>query len=204
MGYFIQELKRRNVVRVGFAYLVVSWLVIQIIETVSEPLSLPGWTIAFFIVLFLAGFPVACLFAWAFELTPEGVKKTEEVDKDVSVTANTGRKLDYAIIATLVLALAYFIWERQQPVDAIDVVEEVAGTVLHRFGVLDDVTDVIRIRYTSPAKPTVRFIPLLARTPQVFLGPTEELHADPLHGISHRELHVAVLLAEVVSYRVFS
>jgi TolB-like protein/Flp pilus assembly protein TadD len=133
VGYFLQELKRRNVVRVGVAYLVVSWLVIQVIETVSRPLSLPAWTEAFFIVLMLAGFPVACLFAWAFELTPEGVKKTEEVDKEVSVTASTGRKLDFAIIAALVLALGYFLWERQQTAEPMPdspaaVTKETSGT----------------------------------------------------------------------------
>jgi len=113
VGYFLQELKRRNVFRVGAAYLVVGWLILQVIETVSEPLGLPAWTEAFFIVLLSAGFPVAVIFAWAFELTPEGVKKTKEVDRTESVTADTGRKLNYAIIVALSLALAYFVIERQ-------------------------------------------------------------------------------------------
>ena len=113
MGYFLQELKRRNVVRVGAAYVVVTWLIIQVIETVSEPLGLPDWTEAFFIVLLAAGFPLAVIFAWAFELTPEGLKKTSDVDREQSVTADTGKKLNYAIIGVLVFALGYFLWERQ-------------------------------------------------------------------------------------------
>mgnify|MGYP001814928348 CR=1 FL=1 len=118
MGYILQELKRRNVFRVGAAYAVAGWLIIQVIETISEPLGLPEWTEAFFIVLVLAGLPIVLLFAWAFELTPEGLKKTREVDRDESVTADTGKKLNYAIIAVLVFALGYFIWERQGLVEA--------------------------------------------------------------------------------------
>mgnify|MGYP001820797883 FL=1 len=113
MGQLLQELKRRNVVRVGVAYVVVAWLVIQVIETVSDPLGLPDWTEAFFIVLMLAGLPVILLFSWAFELTPEGLKKTEDVEIDKSVTDVTGKKLNYTIIVVLALALGYFLWERQ-------------------------------------------------------------------------------------------
>ena len=118
MGYFLQELKRRNVFRVGVAYVVAAWLILQVIETVSDPLGLPEWTEAFFIVLLAAGFPIVLIFAWAFELTPEGLKKTREVDRDESVTADTGKKLNYAIIGVLVVALGYFIWERQGLVEA--------------------------------------------------------------------------------------
>jgi len=113
VNQFVDELKRRNVFRVGAAYAVAGWLIVQIVETVHEPLGLPSWTVAFFLVLLAAGLPVALIFAWAYELTPEGLKKTREVDQESSVTASTGRKLNYAIIATLVLALGYFLWERQ-------------------------------------------------------------------------------------------
>ena len=113
MGQLLQELKRRNVFRIGVAYIVVAWLVIQVIETVSDPLGLPDWTEAFFIVLMLAGLPVILLFSWAFELTPEGLKKTREVDVTKSVTDVTGKKLNHTIIVVLVLALGYFLWERQ-------------------------------------------------------------------------------------------
>ena len=107
MGHFLKELKRRNVFRVGAAYVVVSWLIVQVIETVSGPLGLPAWTEAFFIVLVLAGLPLILLFAWAFELTPEGLRKTREVDRDASVTADTGKKLNYAIIGVLVAFIEY-------------------------------------------------------------------------------------------------
>jgi TolB-like protein len=113
MSSFFQELKRRNVFRVGVAYVVVAWLIIQVIETVSDPLGLPDWTEAFFIVLLLAGLPVILIFSWAFELTPEGLKKTRDVKVEESVTATTGKKLNFAIIAVLVMTIGFFVWERQ-------------------------------------------------------------------------------------------
>ena len=132
MAKLLQELKRRNVFRVSVAYIVVAWLIIQVIETVSDPLGLPDWTEAFFIVLLLAGLPVIVLFSWAFELTPDGLKKTKDVDTSESVTSVTGKKLNHTIIIVLVLALGYFLWERQglveqaaQPVEvAADSTEE--------------------------------------------------------------------------------
>ncbi len=123
MSYVLEELKRRNVFKVGAAYLVVSWLVLQLVQSVREPLGLPEWTDAFFIVLLSAGFPLALLFAWAFELTPDGVKKTREVNKESSVTASTGRKLNYAIIVTLALALAYSVFDRVMQVDSVDIAD---------------------------------------------------------------------------------
>ena len=113
MSSFFEELKRRNVFRVGIAYAFVSWVIIQVIETVSDPLGLPDWTEAFFIVLVLAGLPLVLLFSWIFELTPDGLKKTAEVAAGASVTASTGKKLNYAIIGTLVIALGYSMWDRQ-------------------------------------------------------------------------------------------
>jgi len=127
VSYFLEELKRRNVFKVGAAYLVVSWLILQLVQSVREPLGLPEWTDAFFIVLLSVGLPMALLFAWAFELTPDGVKKTREVDKEASVTANTGRKLNHAIIATLVLALAYSVFDRVTQVDITEATDTVAA-----------------------------------------------------------------------------
>lgn len=107
------ELRRRNVVRVGIAYLVVGWLALQVAETIFPTFGAPEWVLKVFIALLALGFPFALLFAWAFELTPEGVKKTRDVDRSTSVTHSTGRKLDFIIIAALVVALGYFIWDRQ-------------------------------------------------------------------------------------------
>ncbi|MDH5396052.1 MAG: adenylyl cyclase, partial [Gammaproteobacteria bacterium] len=75
----IQELKRRNVFKVAIAYLVVGWLAIQVIVNVTVPLSLPDWAPSLVIVLLAIGFPIALIFAWAFELTPDGIKKSKYV-----------------------------------------------------------------------------------------------------------------------------
>lgn len=109
---FFNELKRRNVVRVGAAYLVVAWLVIQIAETLF-PLFGYDQTPARIVVIVLAiGFIPSLVFSWAFELTPEGLKRTHEVDRSDSVTPSTGKKLDRMIMVLLALALGYFAFDK--------------------------------------------------------------------------------------------
>ena len=108
---FFTELKRRNVFRVGIAYLIGSWLLAQIAELILGTFNAPEWTLQFIFVVLLIGFPIALFFAWAFELTPDGVKRESEVDRSQSNQQKTGQKLNRGIIIALVLALAYFIWE---------------------------------------------------------------------------------------------
>ncbi len=102
------ELKRRNVVRVAIAYAIVAWLLIEVSTTTFPMLNLPEWAATLVTVLLLIGLPVAIIFAWAFELTPEGLKKEKEVDRAVSITQHTGRKLDFIIIGVLTVAVAIF------------------------------------------------------------------------------------------------
>lgn len=97
------ELKRRNVVRVTIAYIIVAWLLLQVSDTLVPALHLPEWFNSGIALLLILGFPVAVLFAWAFELTPDGLKKEADVQRDASITHTTGRKLDYVIIAVLVM-----------------------------------------------------------------------------------------------------
>jgi TolB-like protein len=109
---FIKELKRRNVIRVAIAYAVAAWLLIEFSATTFPMLRLPEWTATFVTVLLMIGFPLALIFAWAFELTPEGLKKEKDIDRSESITHITGRKLDYFIIAVLILALGYFTFDK--------------------------------------------------------------------------------------------
>ncbi len=102
---FFAELKRRNVFRVGIAYLIGSWLLAQIAELLLDTFNAPEWTMQFIFVVLLIGFPIAIFFAWAFELTPDGVKRESEIDRSQSIVKTTGRKLDRSIIVILVLAL---------------------------------------------------------------------------------------------------
>jgi len=111
------ELKRRNVVRVGLAYTVIGWVLAQIAEFAFENFGAPDWVLKTVAVLLLLGLPLALFFAWAFEMTPDGIKREEDVDRSQSITPVTGRKLDFVIIGALVVALGYFIWERQAPVE---------------------------------------------------------------------------------------
>jgi TolB-like protein/Tfp pilus assembly protein PilF len=104
----IAELKRRNVFRVGAAYAIVAWLLVEVASVVLPALHLPDWTLTFLVFLLAVGFPIALIFAWAFELTPEGIKREAEVDRAESITRVTGRKLDFAIIGLLAIAVVYF------------------------------------------------------------------------------------------------
>ena len=108
---FFAELKRRNVFRVGAAYAVAAWILLQMLDVVGEILELPPWGGKLILAMVVVGFFMALFFAWAFELTPEGIKRDHEVDRDQSITPQTGRKLDRITIGLLVVALGYFIWE---------------------------------------------------------------------------------------------
>jgi TolB-like protein len=107
MSRYFDELKRRNVFRVGAAYAVVGWLVIEVVDTLAPRMAMPDWVPGFFIILVLIGFPIALLFSWAFEMTPEGLKKTREVDAVESITATTGQKINYFIIAALAAVVLF-------------------------------------------------------------------------------------------------
>jgi len=105
---FFAELKRRNVFKVGAAYVVMAWLLAQAVDVFLDNFGAPAWVIKTVLLLLVAGFPLALFFAWAFELTPEGIKKEKDVDRSQSITQQTGRKLDFLIIGVLLLALGYF------------------------------------------------------------------------------------------------
>lgn len=107
MSRYFDELKRRNVFRVGAAYAVVGWLTIEVVDTLAPRMAMPEWVPGFFIILVLIGFPIALLFSWAFEMTPEGLKKTVEVDADQSITASTGQRINYVIIAALAAVVLF-------------------------------------------------------------------------------------------------
>jgi TolB-like protein len=104
----IAELKRRNVFRVGVAYAIVGWLLVEVAHTAFPTLQLPDWTTTLVTVLVIMGFPLALIVAWAFEMTPEGIKREADVDRTESSTHVAGRKLDFAIIGLLVIAVVYF------------------------------------------------------------------------------------------------
>ncbi|HSM26495.1 MAG TPA: tetratricopeptide repeat protein [Thioalkalivibrio sp.] len=109
---FLAELKRRNVLRVGAAYVVAAWQVIQVVETIFPAFGFGDVAVRNTTIVFAIGFIPALIFAWAFELTPEGLKKESEVDRSQSVTPHTGKKLDRMIMVGLAVALGYFAFDK--------------------------------------------------------------------------------------------
>lgn len=106
---FFEELKRRKVIRVGIAYLVGSWLIVQVAELVAESFGAPAWFMQMLLVLVALGLPVALLLSWAFDLTPQGLVRDRDVTP--SDSASSSRLLSGVTIALLVVALGYFVWE---------------------------------------------------------------------------------------------
>ncbi|HSM69460.1 MAG TPA: hypothetical protein VK830_07080, partial [Xanthomonadales bacterium] len=109
---FFDELKRRNVFRVGIAYTIGAWILVQVADILLETFGAPGWTMQFIVVVLIIGFPLAVFFAWAFELTPEGVKREAEVDRSDSIAPQTGKKLNNTILVLMALAIGYLLYDK--------------------------------------------------------------------------------------------
>ena len=103
----IVELKRRNVFRVAAAYLVVGWLLTEVLTTILPTLGAPDWTSRAVILIFAFGFIPAVVLSWVYELTPEGIKREHEVQRDESITGHTAKKLDYVTIAAVVVLIIF-------------------------------------------------------------------------------------------------
>ncbi len=101
------ELRRRNVFRVAIAYSIVGWLVAQVAELALDSFGAPDWVMKTLLLLLVLGLPIAVIFAWAFEMTPEGVKREKDVDRSASITQETGQKINYIIIGGLAIALLF-------------------------------------------------------------------------------------------------
>ena len=109
---FFTELKRRNVFRMGIAYVVVAWVLLQAIDFGLDIISAPNWVMQVFFLAGVVGLPVVLIFAWVFEMTPEGIKRESQIDHTQSVTHNTGQKLDRTIITFLAFAVVLLLGER--------------------------------------------------------------------------------------------
>lgn len=105
---FFSELKRRNVIRMAGLYLIGAWLVVQVAETLLPAFDVPAWVLRATIILLAIGFVPALIFAWIFELTPQGLKRDEDVAPGESIAPQTAQRMNRVIIAMLILALGYF------------------------------------------------------------------------------------------------
>ena len=112
MSGLFEELKRRNVFRVAIAYVAITWLIVQVADVVFESFGTPDWVMKTLMFLMAIGFPLAILFAWAYEMTPEGIKKEKDVDRSQSITHETGQKLNRTIIVVLLLAVGFLLVDK--------------------------------------------------------------------------------------------
>src|SRR6266478_4201808 len=108
---FFSELKRRNVYKVAVAYAIVSWLLIQAASIFLPAFDAPPWVMKIFIIVIIFGFPVALIFSWAFEITPEGIKLESEIEPNKSIKRGTGRKIVAMTIALAVVAAGLFVYQ---------------------------------------------------------------------------------------------
>lgn len=112
MKAFLGELRRRNVIRMAGLYLVGAWLLVQVASTVLPLFGAPAWLPRSVVVLLALGLLPALLFAWVYELTPEGLKRESEIDRRHSITPQTGRRMEHATVVLLALALVYFAFDK--------------------------------------------------------------------------------------------
>jgi len=130
MMSFFADLEQRNVFRVAAAYLVVAWLIVQVVETVFPAFGYGDESIRNIVIALGVAFIPVLVFAWIFELTPEGLKKEKDIDRSQSIIHTTGRKLDFVIIGLLIVALGYFAFDKivlDPKRDALATVNTVAG-----------------------------------------------------------------------------
>jgi TolB-like protein len=117
---FFAELNRRNVSKVALVYIIAGWLTMQVVDVMFPALQLPEWLTSAVAALLIIGFPFALIFAWAFELTPDGIKREKDVDRSKSITPQTGQKLNHVALVILTIAVSFllvdkFVLESGQP-----------------------------------------------------------------------------------------
>src|SRR6266478_10157364 len=105
---FFAELKRRNVYKVAVAYAIVGWLLVQVATQVFPFLEIPNWVVRLVIALVVIGFPIALVIAWAFEATPEGIKRTEDVDLVAAAKQPKKHTWIYVVVIGAVFSIGLF------------------------------------------------------------------------------------------------
>ena len=170
MEGFFKELRRRNVVRVAGVYAVAGWVLVQIATTLEESMNLPAWFDGVVVALLIVGLPLALILAWAFELTPDGVVRTESVPEGQSVTSETGRKLDYVIIAGIVILGLIILLKDTSQTDAV-----LDSTATESRA--EDTVAAVQVSTTSPLEKSIAVLPFSNRSP----NPDDAFFADGVH-----------------------
>jgi len=194
---FFNELKRRNVFRVGIAYIVGGWLLLQLTDVLSELLDLPDVVGRIIVLVVAIGLPVALFFAWAFELTPEGVKREKEVDPNQSITPQTGKKLNSTIIVLLALAVAYLLYDKFTTTpDTPNMVEQPAV-------VIDEVSGPAPVtNESSESSKSIAVLPFTNRSPDANDAYfTDGVHDDLLTQLAKIDAFSVISRTSVLEYR---
>jgi TolB-like protein/cytochrome c-type biogenesis protein CcmH/NrfG len=156
---FVEELKRRNVVKVAVLYIIAAWLLLQVTDVLASLLPVPEWAGSLVVMLLILGFVPVLIFAWVYEMTPEGLKREKDIDRSQSITGQTGRKINILIIVLLVLAIGAVAVDRLIPetitVVETPVIEEVEDTEVA------DPTALAAAKFASPADRSVAVLPFV-------------------------------------------
>jgi TolB-like protein len=170
----IAELRRRNVVRVGIAYTVISWLLAQVAEFAFENFGAPEWALKTLVVFLLLGLPLVLIFSWAFEMTPEGLKREKDIERGESITGHTGKKLEYVSIIGIVLIFIVVIVDRNTRTNPEPVAQPTVDTV-------DVATNAVTVEKVSDK--SIAVLPFVSMT----ASQEDEFFAD---GLSEELLNV--------------
>jgi TolB-like protein/Tfp pilus assembly protein PilF len=186
MGNFIGELKRRNVVRVAVFYGVTAWLILQAGDVLFALLGLPDWTLKLVLGVLVLGMPIALVFSWIFEMTPEGIKLEKDVDRSSSVTPETGRKLNNATLVVAIVAIVLVLVQQTGLMPSSSPAQNVPESVAP-LATLDKAPEL-----PIDARPSVAVLPFVDMSPQK----DQEYFSD---GLADTLMHV---LAQVKGLKV--
>lgn len=198
---FFKELKRRNVFKVGLAYAVTTWVLMQVTETASSIMTLPDWAPKLILLMLVIGFVPALILAWAFELTPEGIKLEREVVRKESITPKTGRKLDFVIIISLGLSLGYFIWESRFEQKTAEI-EEATAAGAAQEAVVEVPEPVIKYPGVEADENSIAVLPFANRSADAEdIYFTDGIHDDLLTQLSKIDAFSVISRTSVMEYR---
>ena len=159
---FFEELKRRNVVKMAVLYAVASWLIIQIGDVLFDTFDLPSSWLRLVVAVLILCFPIALILSWVFEMTPEGIKREQEVDRTQSVTHQTGRKINTLIIALLVLAIVVVAVDRLIP-ETTEFVDTPAVELLEEKPAPDP-SQLAAAKFTPAVENSIAVLPFASRS----------------------------------------
>jgi TolB-like protein/Tfp pilus assembly protein PilF len=198
----ITELKRRNVFRVGIAYIVAAWLLAQIADLVLDVMGAPDIVLRSLVALLALGFFPAVIFAWAFEMTPEGVKKQSEIDLGKSVTHHTARKLDFVTIGLVIAVVGFVIVERYIPRSGENAVAQDSSQQAPQSNTVSETENIESTQAIAADRRSIAVLPFANRSNQdddLFF--TDGIHDDLLTQLAKIHDLTVISRTSVMEYR---